>query len=81
MFFERRTRLRLRTGEVAVFPARCRETSASASAPHMRVVFMGTPEFAATILDDLVEQHDVVAAVHAPRRGARPRQAPELLSR
>ncbi len=27
----------------------------------MRVVFMGTPDFAATILEDLVEQHDVCA--------------------
>ncbi|WP_101722626.1 methionyl-tRNA formyltransferase [Eggerthella timonensis] len=32
----------------------------------MRVVFMGTPEFAATILDDLVEQHDVVAVYTRP---------------
>ena len=27
----------------------------------MRVVFMGTPAFAATILDDLAEHHDVAA--------------------
>ena len=42
----------------------------------MRVVFMGTPAFAATILDDLAEQHDV-AAVYASRRGAQARQALE----
>ena len=32
----------------------------------MRVVFMGTPEFAATILDDLVQHHDVVAVYTRP---------------
>lgn len=32
----------------------------------MRVVFMGTPEFAATILEDLVQQHDVVAVYTRP---------------
>ena len=32
----------------------------------MRVVFMGTPEFAAAILDDLAEQHDVAAVYTRP---------------
>lgn len=32
----------------------------------MRIVFMGTPEFAATILEDLVQQHEVVAAYTRP---------------
>ena len=32
----------------------------------MRVVFMGTPAFAATILDDLAEQHDVAAVYTRP---------------
>ncbi len=32
----------------------------------MRVVFMGTPELAATILDDLVQQHEVVAVYTRP---------------
>lgn len=32
----------------------------------MRIVFMGTPEFAATILDDLAQQHDVVAVYTRP---------------
>ena len=32
----------------------------------MRIVFMGTPEFAATILEDLVQQHDVVAVYTRP---------------
>ena len=32
----------------------------------MRVVFMGTPAFAATILDDLVQHHDVVAVYTRP---------------
>lgn len=32
----------------------------------MRVVFMGTPAFAATILDSLAEQHDVVAVYTRP---------------
>ena len=32
----------------------------------MRVVFMGTPGFAATILDNLTEQHDVVAVYTRP---------------
>lgn len=32
----------------------------------MRVVFMGTPEFAATILEDLVQQHDVVGVYTRP---------------
>lgn len=32
----------------------------------MRVVFMGTPEFAATILEDLAEQHDVAAVYTRP---------------
>lgn len=32
----------------------------------MRVVFMGTPEFAATILEDLVQQHDVAAVYTRP---------------
>ncbi len=32
----------------------------------MRIVFMGTPDFAATILDDLAEQYDVVAAYTRP---------------
>lgn len=32
----------------------------------MRVVFMGTPEFAATILEDLAQQHDVVAVYTRP---------------
>lgn len=32
----------------------------------MRVVFMGTPEFAATVLDDLVQQHEVVAVYTRP---------------
>lgn len=32
----------------------------------MRVVFMGTPAFAATILDDLAEHHDVAAVYTRP---------------
>lgn len=32
----------------------------------MRVVFMGTPAFAATILEDLVQQHEVVAVYTRP---------------
>ncbi len=32
----------------------------------MRVVFMGTPDFAASILDELKEQHDVVAVYTQP---------------
>lgn len=32
----------------------------------MRIVFMGTPEFAATILEDLSQQHDVVAVYTRP---------------
>lgn len=32
----------------------------------MRVVFMGTPEFAATILEDLTEHHNVVAVYTRP---------------
>lgn len=32
----------------------------------MRVVFMGTPEFAATILEDLSQQHEVVAVYTRP---------------
>ncbi len=32
----------------------------------MRVVFMGTPAFAATILEDLVQQHDVAAVYTRP---------------
>ena len=32
----------------------------------MRVVFMGTPAFAAAILDDLAEQHDVAAVYTRP---------------
>lgn len=32
----------------------------------MRVVFMGTPAFAATILEDLAQQHDVVAVYTRP---------------
>ncbi|WP_139652906.1 methionyl-tRNA formyltransferase [Raoultibacter phocaeensis] len=32
----------------------------------MRIVFMGTPEFAATILEDLVQQHDVAAVYTRP---------------
>ena len=32
----------------------------------MRVVFMGTPEFSATILDELVQQHEVVAVYTRP---------------
>lgn len=32
----------------------------------MRVVFMGTPDFAATILEDLAQQHDVVAVYTRP---------------
>ncbi len=46
----------------------------------MRVVFMGTPEFAATILDDLVQQHEVVAVYTRPDavrgRGNRPEPSP-----
>lgn len=40
----------------------------------MRVVFMGTPDFAASILIELKEQHDVVAVytrADAVRRVAR----------
>lgn len=32
----------------------------------MKLVFMGTPEFAATILEDLIEQHDVIAVYTRP---------------
>ena len=32
----------------------------------MRIVFMGTPDFAATILEDLAQQHDVVAVYTRP---------------
>lgn len=32
----------------------------------MRIVFMGTPDFAATILDNLVQQHEVVAVYTRP---------------
>ena len=32
----------------------------------MRVVFMGTPEFAATILEDLSQQHEVAAVYTRP---------------
>lgn len=32
----------------------------------MRLVFMGTPEFAATILEDLIEQHEVVGVYTRP---------------
>lgn len=32
----------------------------------MRIVFMGTPEFAATILEDLVQQHEVAAVYTRP---------------
>ena len=32
----------------------------------MRVVFMGTPEFAATILEDLSQQHEVAAVYPRP---------------
>lgn len=41
-----------------------------------RIVFMGTPEFAATILEGLVAHHHVVAAVTQPdQRGGRGRKA------
>jgi len=44
----------------------------------MRVIFMGTPEFAVPVLDALVEAgHDVVAAYsQPPRRGNRGKVAP-----
>lgn len=32
----------------------------------MKLVFMGTPEFAATILEDLIEQHEVLAVYTRP---------------
>lgn len=32
----------------------------------MRVVFMGTPGFAATILENLITHHEVVGCSHAP---------------
>ncbi len=32
----------------------------------MRVVFMGTPAFAASILEDLAQQHEVVAVYTRP---------------
>ncbi|RYD94208.1 MAG: methionyl-tRNA formyltransferase, partial [Sphingomonadales bacterium] len=44
----------------------------------MRIIFMGTPEFAVAVLDALVEAgHDVVAAYsQPPRRGNRGKTAP-----
>ncbi len=41
-----------------------------------RIIFMGTPEFAATILEGLVVHHEVLAAVTQPdQRGGRGRKA------
>src|SRR5262245_6898994 len=47
-------------------------------APAMRVIFMGTPEFAVPVLEELASAgHDVVAAYsQPPRRGNRGKTAP-----
>ena len=37
----------------------------------MRIVFMGTPAFAATILDQLVQAYDVVGVFRSPMRSVR----------
>ena len=36
----------------------------------MRIVFMGTPNFAATILEDLSQHYNVVARTRVPMRFA-----------
>ena len=58
----------LRDYELALAAGRAprRDFGGSAGALTMRVVFMGTPKFAAAILEDLAQQHEVVAVYTRP---------------
>lgn len=59
-------RIEARCAMVLAAGARPGRPHRSAGALTMRVVFMGTPAFAATILDDLGEHHDVAAVYTRP---------------
>ena len=49
---------------------------------NFRIVYMGTPEFAVTILDELIKnEYNVVAVITAPDKPAAPPTARGLASR